>query len=221
MAKARKVYAWKDPSRLGRVVAVVLVINAILFGVSALVDLLFGEAKLIDRDPATALTGPQAIAALASLGNLGALLACVTVLVWIVRANINARTFNPNLKNSPFGSIAWYIVPVASLYKPFEAMSEIWTASARQGDPSGKVLGWWFASFPVPGAMAWISTLAKAGPGAIWAEVGYYLSAIVVSMLLMRIVTQVTRMQVEKRMVADTFGEPEGGPLGVLQQVSS
>src|SRR5262245_61248809 len=54
----------------------------------------------------------------------------VLFLRWIHRANWNARALGAQgMEFSPGWSIGWYFVPFANLWKPYQAMREIWRAS--------------------------------------------------------------------------------------------
>ncbi len=79
----------------------------------------------------------------------------ILVLSWIHRANYNARQLGASgMEFSPGAAVAWYFVPIAWFWKPYQAMREIWKAStdpqdwkARSGSP---LLGWWWALWIVP-----------------------------------------------------------------------
>lgn len=65
---------------------------------------------------------------LACLGLAIAILAAV----WIYRAAANARALGaPDLTISPGWAVGWYFIPIANCWKPYQAMREIWQASAR------------------------------------------------------------------------------------------
>jgi len=52
------------------------------------------------------------------------------ILKWIYRANYNARQLGAEGMNfTPGWSVGWYFVPIATLWKPYQAMKEIWKAS--------------------------------------------------------------------------------------------
>lgn len=59
------------------------------------------------------------------------------------------ETADPHATMSPAETWAWYIVPIASLFKPWEAMANIWRGTMGQIGQSTKlptILGiWWFA----------------------------------------------------------------------------
>jgi hypothetical protein len=70
--------------------------------------------------------------------------------MWIHRAANNARSFGATgFKITPGWAVGWYFVPIAQLWKPYQAMSEIWRASRNprgwQNDGAGEFLGWWWA----------------------------------------------------------------------------
>lgn len=72
-----------------------------------------------------------------------------TILRWIYRANQNARLLGAEgMTFTPGWSVGWYFVPVAYLWKPYQAMKEIWRASHRPGDwqtvPAGALVSWWW-----------------------------------------------------------------------------
>jgi hypothetical protein len=52
---------------------------------------------------------------------------------------------------TPGWSIGWYFVPIMSLWKPFQAMREIWQASAAPGNwravQAPPLLGWWWTLY--------------------------------------------------------------------------
>lgn len=68
----------------------------------------------------------------------------VTFLRWIYRANKNLHTLSSEpMRFSPGWSIGWYFIPIANLFKPYQAMKEIWTVTHR-GALHGGLLGWWW-----------------------------------------------------------------------------
>lgn len=57
------------------------------------------------------------------------------ILQWIYRSNYNARQLGAhNMKYTPAWSIAYYFIPVFNLWKPYQAMKEIWLASKNPVD---------------------------------------------------------------------------------------
>jgi hypothetical protein len=74
----------------------------------------------------------------------------VLILTWIYRANRNARSLGAkDMQYTPGWSVGWYFVPVAMLWKPYQAMKEIWKASHqpvswKDAKVGGIVHWWWF-----------------------------------------------------------------------------
>lgn len=74
----------------------------------------------------------------------------VLILRWIHRANWNARALGAHgMRFTPGWSVGWYFVPIANLWKPFQAMKDIWTASGddRAAQPSTALVDLWWASW--------------------------------------------------------------------------
>lgn len=73
----------------------------------------------------------------------------ILILKWIYRANYNARQLGAKeMQFTPGWSIGWYFVPIATLWKPYQAMKEIWKASHSPNDWSNasvsSILPWWW-----------------------------------------------------------------------------
>jgi len=73
----------------------------------------------------------------------------ILILMWIYRANYNARQLGANgMTFTPAWSVGWYFIPVATLWKPYQAMKEIWCASHQPADwrnaPTSALLPWWW-----------------------------------------------------------------------------
>lgn len=61
----------------------------------------------------------------------------VVFLTWVYRANKNLHSFlNPALKFSPGWTVGWFFIPIASLWKPYQALSEISKASDPNINPA-------------------------------------------------------------------------------------
>lgn len=73
----------------------------------------------------------------------------VLILRWIHRANYNARQLGAkNMQFTPGWSIGYYFIPILTLWKPYQAMKEIWKASKNPSDwesqgTSGILPIWW------------------------------------------------------------------------------
>jgi hypothetical protein len=74
----------------------------------------------------------------------------IWILRWIYVACANARDLAANpMQFTPGWAVGWYFVPLAFLWKPYQAMKEIWRVSANPRDPSlvpdsPLLSSWWF-----------------------------------------------------------------------------
>ena len=70
---------------------------------------------------------------------------------WIVRACRNAHVLaDRNLRFSPGWSLGWYFIPIANLWKPYQAMRQIWNVSENPSYNENRsapavIKLWWFA----------------------------------------------------------------------------
>jgi len=73
--------------------------------------------------------------------------------VWQHRGHANLRALGRSgLVFTPGWAVGWWFVPIAWLWKPFQAVRELWKASDPASDPvswrlvrTWSVLGWWWA----------------------------------------------------------------------------
>ena len=73
----------------------------------------------------------------------------VVVLVWIYGANRNAHSLGAaGMRFTPGWAVGWYFIPIFNLWKPYQAMKEIWKASADPGNWHAQLrsplLPWWW-----------------------------------------------------------------------------
>jgi len=91
-----------------------------------------------------------------ALAYLGAfVMFLVFFLLWEYRAYKNLPALDAReMRFSPGGSVGWYFCPIANLWKPFQAMSDIWQGSDSRtirngGAISGELIGMWWTLFVV------------------------------------------------------------------------
>lgn len=80
----------------------------------------------------------------------------VLVAFWIYRAHANMHEAGiEELEFTPGWVIGWYFVPIANLFKPFQAMRELWNTSVGLSDQYGGEtpfqLKIWWACWLLPG----------------------------------------------------------------------
>ena len=97
-------------------VATAAIILALNLGLSEAVAYSFEGVSLVDY--------------LAMLHVLFLFASFILVGMWIYAAHANLHIADlPALQYSPGWSIGWYCIPIANLFKPFQAMRELWFAS--------------------------------------------------------------------------------------------
>ncbi len=77
------------------------------------------------------------------------LISAVLILRWIYFANYNVHQLGAkNMNFTPGWAIAWYFIPIANLWKPYQAMKEIWQTSVHpqswQTQSSTSLISWWW-----------------------------------------------------------------------------
>jgi hypothetical protein len=163
-----KTYSFRDPTRLTQwvkwllyaliAISVVAVVSNLMEYrlLTQMRDGAFADAEAEMTAAATANDTRQAV-----IGVLQFLLfvaAGVAILMWIHRANANARALGAtSMRYTPGWSVGWYFIPIANLWKPYGAMKEIWKASANPGNPDAAqrspLLPWWWGMWITSGIL--------------------------------------------------------------------
>jgi hypothetical protein len=122
--------------------ATVVALGSSMQQLQMLSDLSAGRASAA---AATANDERQRIVAIAQIATV---VACVIVFAsWVYRANYNVRQLGAaGLQFSPGWAVGWYFVPLAFMWKPYQAMKEIGArARTRKVAPVDSVVKrWWF-----------------------------------------------------------------------------
>ena len=78
----------------------------------------------------------------------------VVFLIWIYRAHRNLSALGvQNLRFSPGWAAGWFFIPIMSLFRPYQVVTEIWKGSdpkstdgvSWQSVPLSPLIGWWWA----------------------------------------------------------------------------
>jgi len=79
---------------------------------------------------------------------------------WVYRAYKNLRALGHTYTDfTPGSAVGYFFVPFVNLWKPYQAVSEIWTKSDPSESSSGSaVVGLWWACFLILGFANWIGT---------------------------------------------------------------
>jgi hypothetical protein len=87
------------------------------------------------------------------------LIVCMIVfLMWLYRARSNLPALGAaDVRWSPGWSIAWWFIPIMSLFRPYQVVKETWQASDPESfpvwrrEPPPAIYGWWWGLFLVYG----------------------------------------------------------------------
>ena len=166
---------YKDPQTLTNVTRGFLYAGIALSFVALVSNLL--EYRLLDAVRAgfnpgiAALEGNDTRQAWVAILSLAVHLpTMLLVLIWIHRANYNVRQLGARgLRFSPAGAIGWYFVPILSLWRPYQAMKEIWKASMNPSDwqavPVPRIVPFWWAFW-------WVSNFLNGFHENLWSRLG-------------------------------------------------
>ena len=128
-----------DTARLTRIATVLIwtcLATDVALGLSALytIGVLGGFGGAIA--PAESFEGLEHVLAATGVLNLLAVAAAgLAVLRWIYRTSRNAHALYPAMTVTPGWAVGWFFVPIANLWKPFQAVSETWQVSADPHAP--------------------------------------------------------------------------------------
>jgi len=232
---------WRDarpapilPRTLGPVTlwtTIVFSLNAVLLFSMGVAALFMGQPSGVgapSRSPEEALSVPEAFFALSGLGWSilwipGILLFCV----WIRRANINADALVASgMEFTPGWAVGWFFVPFANLFKPYQAMAEIYRASDPKNDPDYWSLAevprylmlWWFSYLGFNAASNLSFGLFR-GSGEVrlggWPAVLMCVLGATASVMAVVVTRSIHRLQQEKARLSVSSFIDEGGAPGV------
>ena len=130
----------------------------------------------------------------------------ILVLAWTHRANRNARQLGAaDMAFSPGWAVGWHFVPIAWFWKPYQAMREIWQASASpakwQRQAGSPLLAWWWGLWILTRWGAFVATelavrsfdAANATVAAI--QLSFAILNVPLTLILLAIIGGVHRMQ--------------------------
>lgn len=128
MAKA---YTFRDLNGIGRVLRVLLAV-AVILGLASLVStylqLLLLEQLFVSEPEAEANDARQNVITLLLVGTY--LTTAIVFGMWVYRAHANLRARGAtNLRVTPGWAVGFFFIPILSLWKPYEAMKDLWKAS--------------------------------------------------------------------------------------------
>ena len=158
-------------ARLGR--AVTILLTATIVGDLANIGVTIAELATLRRYRDGTASDLEVVRAIDRSGAVGItilVLAVVTGIVWLVwqhRSQSNLREAGiRGLAFTPGWAVGWWLIPIANLWKPFQATRELHKASAggeRWEAPTPALLGWWWAGWIVFNVMDGVASGFFAG----------------------------------------------------------
>lgn len=126
----------------------------------------------------------------------------VGVCLWVYRAHSNLRLVRtPGAETAPGWAVAWYFIPIANVFMPYQAMKELWQGSVsrliqRSETAPGIIWLWW---------LTWLGgNLASYGDSYSSLSVIGYLSLTLSAGTLFVIIDRITKAQ-PTMSIASTF----------------
>lgn len=120
-----------------------LLVASIALGVLSLISTLSYPLESGSTDAAAAFYMREFVLALGVL--VLSLLTIVVFAVWIVRAHRNLPALGAeNLDVTPGWALGWFFIPIANLWKPYQAMRTLWQASHDAPRWELEDVPWWF-----------------------------------------------------------------------------
>lgn len=161
---------FRDPRRITNTLKIILWIVLVLDVVAAISSLF--EYQLLQQIQSGAISGSAMTAAadaddarqrIIGLGQI--ILFVITVVAfgrWIYVLHSNKAPLGATgLRFSPGWSVGWFFIPFANLWKPYQAMKELWLVSADplhwQQQRRSALLPWWWTMWLVSNVLGQIS----------------------------------------------------------------
>lgn len=199
-----------EPKTLTRFLKVMLWISLCLAGIGVLVSAILlatGNAGRTHEEGLKAFDIVEVLLALVRL--LVYIITGVSFLMWIHQANRNARALGAEgMKFTPGWAVGWYFVPILNLWKPYQAMKEIWQASRNphlwETEQVPSLVGNWWVLWLLINPLGLLSfglvLRAKTSSHFLTSEIVSLFSdmvAIALCVMAIRLVTSIYRMQID------------------------
>ncbi len=211
------IWVFKDPTWLTWACRLCLVAGALIS--LLMIAVMARQYALFEAAEANGWTTDDVYAEFGLIFAAAALLQFVAMMasfvfigMWIYRAAWNGRSFaGPRqLDFTPGWSVGWYFLPFANLWKPYQAMKEIWRASARPdavnaADVPGWLPLWWllWLAFNITSNFAsrtsWSAQTPEAEMDSALASITCDAINIPLCLVLLLIITRVHRMQWQRQ----------------------
>jgi cell division protein FtsL len=167
---AEKIRTFRDPLLRARVVTWLLYASVALSAISVvlhvlryrlLMQMMNGVLSEAERTAAIGASNLR-LETLDHAQAVPAVLVPIAFLMWVYRANGNARALGATgMRFTPGWAVGWYFVPVYNLWRPHQAMAEMWKTSANpldwRAERTSPLLPWWWVLWIGSGLFAWVA----------------------------------------------------------------
>jgi len=161
-----------DLGPLARFARLMLIITIIANLISAFSD--FFQFQLLSRpdlasvDESILLANDTRQQAIASIELIIFIITAIAVLRWVHRANSRCRALGADdMKFTPGWAVGYFFIPVLWLFKPYQAMKEIWKASANphnwQNEKGSWLLVTWWTLWVITSLIGYLSLRISMG----------------------------------------------------------
>jgi hypothetical protein len=143
-------YTYRELIGLTKILKIVLGLGAAIAVVSLLSS--FMQLELLSRGTFSDAEGQANDSREQIIGLVNFALYVVTLVIfgrWIVRANRNVRALGADgLRMTPGWAVGYFFVPIMHLWRPYQAMKDLWKASHNPASWNGTTAGsilpvWW------------------------------------------------------------------------------
>lgn len=156
-------YTYREILGLTKILKILLGLGVAIAVVSLLSS--FMQVELLGRDSFSEAEGQANDSREQIIGLFSLALYVVTVVIfgrWIVRANKNVRALGADgFRITPGWAVGYFFVPIINLWRPYQAMKDLWRASHNPtlwtGTTAGSVLPLWWTLWLLSSVMGQIS----------------------------------------------------------------
>jgi len=149
MSNIEQAYQFQNPLKLTKVLLIFFYIGIAFSALSILDSMmsynLYSSAHISNKEIDDNDMRTLVIGAVAALFNIATI---IIFLIWINKANKNSRALgSKGMQFTPGWCVGWWFIPIASLWKPYQAVREIWKTSQSsdnwQTQKNSIITLWW------------------------------------------------------------------------------
>jgi len=206
----------ENPTGRARLAIIAVIVWLVADAVYSLSGVLVLSALGALGTPLISAGGADDATGIASVVMLVTMVAAVVFSArWILLVARNAHRFSDAMTISPGWAVGWYFVPIANLWKPFQAMREIWRASVNPSDPQSVAMpgfmGFWWALWVTTSILSNLSGRLSMdeAPDALmasaWLDIASFVCDMPLAWLFITLIRRLTDVQLRGQHYSETF----------------